>query len=983
MFKRIKKLSKGLFVGFAALFCVLIPLYDVAAANSSMISKAINAPTFRIEKAEGSENEDTEYFKADYTDKEKYAEDAAAFSRRISSEGSVLLRNENDALPLAEGASVSLFAQGAVSINYSSSGSSASDTQTYDDLKTVLGNVGLKVNPTLWNWYASKGKTRTEKTEGLVKTYTVNEPEWSAVQAAGGASFAEYGDAAIVVLSRDSGEGYDVSTAGSDGLDGSYLSLTRQETELLRGLTALKEEGTFRKIVVLLNAAVPLELDFLRDEAIGVDACLWIGNVGMAGLYGVADILTGDANPSGRLSDTYCFDNFSSPAMASWKYNKNGIFAQEYTNAAEYSLNDSQKYYGVYNEGIYVGYRYYETRYEDYVLGSDNVGTFDYSAQVAYPFGAGQSYTTFAYSGYDVQPSSSGDAYTVTLTVENTGDAAGREVVQVYLQKPYDADAGLEQASVELVGFAKTAELAPAGEQGSSQTVTIEVDAENFRTYDAEENKTYVLAAGDYYLATGRNAHDALNNILAAKGKTPENTEGRMDAEGDASLVKCVLSQGQPDAKRFSNSSETNKAITNRLDFADINRYAERGDNAVVYVSRSDWEGTWPKEAVSLSVSGADMAADLSSHKALPETDDPSPAYNAPKSLSLIMLRGRDYNDDAWSRLLDQMTYEDQALLLSDAAFGTAALSCVDLKATQANDGPTGVKASATGTSFASEGIWASSFDLALIEEVGSFLAEDCRLNGLDTLYAPGINIHRTPFGGRAHEYFSEDPYLTGRAAVAEVQGLQKKGVVAVLKHLAFNEAESARNGICIWLNEQAAREIYLRPFELAMRPSSYGEDAVIGAAGTMSSFNRAGCIWTGASSALQTEIGRGEWGFMGYYITDMASANGALYMTYDDGIFNGTDLFLGSGSKTALREWRDNNAFRQRVREAAHRVLYVIANSNCVMNGVSSGDKIIEIMPWWQVTLISLMAASGAIALLSLGAYVWSSTRKEAEEQN
>ena len=285
MFKRIKKLSKGLFVGFAALFCVLIPLYDVAAANSSMISKAINAPTFRIEKAEGSENEDTEYFKADYTDKEKYAEDAAAFSRRISSEGSVLLRNENDALPLAEGASVSLFAQGAVSINYSSSGSSASDTQTYDDLKTVLGNVGLKVNPTLWNWYASKGKTRTEKTEGLVKTYTVNEPEWSAVQAAGSASFAEYGDAAIVVLSRDSGEGYDVSTAGSDGLDGSYLSLTRQETELLRGLTALKEEGTFRKIVVLLNAAVPLELDFLRDEAIGVDACLWIGNVGMAGTF--------------------------------------------------------------------------------------------------------------------------------------------------------------------------------------------------------------------------------------------------------------------------------------------------------------------------------------------------------------------------------------------------------------------------------------------------------------------------------------------------------------------------------------------------------------------------------------------------------------------------------------------------------------------------------------------------------------------------
>ena len=291
----------------------------------------------------------------------------------------------------------------------------------------------------------------------------------------------------------------------------------------------------------------------------------------------------------------------------------------------------------------------------------------------------------------------------------------------------------------------------------------------------------------------------------------------------------------------------------------------------------------------------------------------------------------------------------------------------IALKETKASDGPTAVSASITAVSFPNEGIWASSFDVELIERIGDFLAEDARLNGVDTMYAPGVNIHRTPFGGRAHEYFSEDPLLTAYAAMAEVKGMQKKGVIPVLKHYAFNDEESARNGIGIWLNEQAAREIYLLPFEYAMRPSMGA-----GALGAMSSFNRVGALWTGASKALQLDISRNEWNFQGYFITDMASSNGALFMTFDDGVFNGTDLFLGSGSKTALKEWKSNIPFRNRVREAVHRVLYVTVNGNAVMNGVSPSSQVVLVTPWWAVALLAAIAASAVIALGSVVVHIW-----------
>ncbi|MBR4210666.1 MAG: glycoside hydrolase family 3 C-terminal domain-containing protein [Lachnospiraceae bacterium] len=936
----------------ATILCLLIPATITALNNKAVINNALGAKTFRVEEDKGASGQSTDYYPMEFSGVDALAKSASDLCREVEQEGIVLLTNEN-ALPLEKNAKVSLFGQGAVSINYSSTGSSSASTATYTNLRQALEEKGMEVNATLWSWYEGNGYRRADSIQEIVKTYRVNEAKWTLVEEANRESFSDYPDAAVVVLSRNSGEGFDVSTKGSDGENGSYLAITPEEEELLVNLTRLKTEGVFDKVIVLLNSALPMELDFLFRDTISVDACLWIGNVGMSGVYGVADVLCGDANPSGCLVDTFCRDVLSSPAMASWQYNPNGLFAQKYDNPNAYALNQTQQYYGVYVEGIYVGYRYYETRYEDYVLGKTGAGAYNYSQVVAFPFGHGLSYSEFetVLSGIT---ETSDDAYEVSVTVTNQGARAGKKVSQVYLQKPYSQESYLETASVELAGFAKTGLLSP----GASEQLTIRVEKQQLRVYDANDAKTYVLPQGDYYLTVAENAHEAVKQILAEKGYTSENTDGRMESPAAPNLTKKILTQAKTDTDVFSLSAQTGQRITNQLDAADINRYENRGSNQVTYLSRSNWEGTWPVASVRLSIDNEAMYEDLSCHKPISGDETESPLYAVSGGLSSAMMRGLPYDSDVWDDLLDQMTYEEQALLITNAAFGTPSISSISMPGTKASDGPTGVIGSVTAFSLPGEGVWASTYNLSLIERIGEMLAEDAKGNEVNTMYAPGINIHRTPFGGRANEYFSEDPLLTGLCAGAEVKGMQSRGVIAVLKHYAFNDEEAARNGISIWLNEQAAREIYLLPFEYAMNPSGAS------AYGAMSSFNRAGTLWTGADAALQIEIARKEWDFQGYFITDMAEANGALYMVYDDGVMGGTDLFLGNGSKTALASWRGSIPFRHRVREAAHRVLYVNVNFNAAMNGIASGSRLVEVTPWWEMVLY---AAIGVFALLSL----------------
>ncbi|MDD2957085.1 MAG: glycoside hydrolase family 3 N-terminal domain-containing protein [Lachnospiraceae bacterium] len=948
--------SRSMTVVFSTLLVVLIVGNELANANGSLINSTLKCTTYKIIEDENSTSEVIEY-PTTYTTSDEVKDYGFSVVEEAEGEGIVLLKNENNVLPLTKGGKVSCFLNGSVNLNYSTSGSSAADISGYSTLRDALegDDVQLTVNPELWDFYSEgEGSEYTPKKKlnrdlGM-QVYSANAAPWSTYSDVE-ASFADYSDAAIVVISRSSGEGMDISTAESDGTDGSYLTLSEEELDVLTHLEECKEKGTIKSIVVLLNTALALRADFIDDEKYGIDACMWIGNVGCAGVNAVADVLVGNIVPSGRLSDTYVNDNFSSPAMASWMLNQNGVFNQEYTNSEELELNSTQMYYGIYQEGIYVGYRYYETRYEDTILKADGVGNYIYDDEVAYPFGYGLSYTTFQYSDMSVTENKNGD-YDVSITVTNTGNTySGKEVVQVYLQKPYteyDQVNGVEKASVELGGFAKTGLLAP----GESEKVTVTVERSSFKSYDAEGCGTYILDAGNYYLAVGTDSHNALNNILALKGYGE--SDG-MDADGQKEMAAIALEQAELDDTTYAVSAETGEAITNQLDFADINKYSGNEDAQVTYVSRSDWEGTWPAEAVQLTA-GAELLADLGSNKEIVEDESmTAPKYSEGSGLMVAMLRGEEYSSEKWEQLLDQMTFSEQALLVSDGSFSTHSIGSVGIGSTYEQDGPTGVVGSATGISFPSEGIWASSFNTELAGRIGDALGEDARLNNIQGLYLPGINIHRSPYGGRTNEYFSEDPLLTGLMCESEITGVQENGVIAHVKHFIFNDEEAQRNGICIWLNEQAAREIYLRPWEYAVNPSRGNAHAV------MSSFNRAGALWTSASENLVQSILRGEFGFDGYVITDMASSNAALFMTYVDGFMNGTDLYLGSGSESALNEYKASATFANRIRESVHRILYVLSNYSAVMNGISTSQQFVNITPWWQTVIYALIGVSGA----------------------
>lgn len=961
-----KKLFRGLGVSFLSLAVVISMVGEVANAYAAAINYALKTSSYKIVEDE-TDASNSEYYPSDYETSQEVTEYGKAVSKEAESEGLVLMKNENGVLPLTSGDSVSTVLQTAYSFSYGSSGSGAIDATKYTDLKTALEQDGLQVNTVLWDFYEENPSEQAiSYNRSGDAVYKVNALAWQDYAEDAKASIAENGGTAIVVIGRLGGEGADVSTKNSDGYDGSYLSLTVEEIDILSRLTEMKNNGELDGIVVLLNTALAFETAFLdenwsvtvdeKEYTIDVDACMWIGNVGIGGISAVADTLVGKNVPSGKLPDTYVKDNFSAPATAAWiLQNASGAFSSTYENS-EILSSDAQKKYGVYTENIYVGYRYYETRYEDQVLGRKGTGDYDYTETVSRPFGYGLSYTNFEMEDYQVEETEDGN-YEVTVTVTNTGDYAGKEVVEVYLQKPYteyDIENKIEKASVELAGFEKTELLQP----GTSETVTVVIEKEEFKTYDAYGYETYILEEGEYYLAVGSSAHDALNNILALKGKTMEDG---MDAEGNAKLAALVGEDITLDTETYAVSSETGYAITNQLDFADINEYEDAGENSIIYVSRSDWEGTYPQETITLTVN-EEMAADLQSAKTIEETEDAKmPTYGASNGMSLIMLRGEAYESELWEKLLDQMTWEEQTKLVMLSGYGSVGISSISLPEISAEDGPTAVVDSAESVSFPSEGIWAATFNRELIEKIGDALAEDARNVGVTGMYLPGVNIHRTPFGGRAHEYFSEDPYLSGIAVEYEVKGLQEKGVTPYVKHFAFNDEEDSRIGVGIWLNEQSAREIYLKPFAYAVAPSRGN------AHGIMSSFNRAGCIWTSASTELMETILRDEFGFDGVVLTDMALGQNA-YMSYDS-ITKGTDLFLDpTGDQTQFDTYAESVTFRNAVREACHRYLYVIVNYSAAMNGFSDSSEIVAVMPWWQLSLLVLKIVFFTIGIAASG---------------
>lgn len=871
------------------------------------------------------------YFASDFASDEEMIAYGLELCELVEAEGAVLLMNEDHALPLREGAKVSCFSNSSVNLVYGGTGSGNIDASTASTLKDALEASGMEVNPVLWDFYLTEENAAYQRATGgtvSLESAKVSELPWNLYTQEVKDSAASYGDAAIVTLSRVGGEGADLSFVGEN-----YLALNADEREMMANLAAMKASGSIERIIVLINSANALQVDFLKENEYNVDACLWIGDVGISGINAVADILAGRVNPSGSLVDTYCYDNYSSPAMVNF-------VPTTYAGYQKGLIPDSADTYMIYQEGIYVGYKYYETRYEDFVMGTGNTDGYEYHDDVAFPFGYGLSYTEFAYS--DMQASYDGGAgeFRIRLKVTNTGDVEGKETVQVYVSSPYtqyDMDNGVEKAAVSLVGFVKTQILAP----GESETVECLVDIRDLASYDAYGAGTYILDAGDYYLTCATDAHNAVNNVLAAKGYTPGSTGNRMDAPGDEELT-YRWNQPVLDAERCSTAANGTE-ITNRLSDSDINMTTDVAES-IQYLTRRDWNGTFPREITTLTLTDAlaaklqDVLYDPADHASVD-----MPVLGARNGKKLVDMIGVPYDDPAWEALLDQLTFDDMVSLIGDSFHWTMPIESIQAPGTRDENGPQGLTASLfttdvsdektamKATAFTSEDVMAATFNTDLMYEIGRVIGNNCIAADIACLYGPGANTHRTPYGGRNFEYYSEDAFLAGEMGKQEVQGMADKGIFVVLKHFALNDCEQDRIGLGVWLTEQAAREIYLKAFQAPVEEAD---------AGLMVAYTRWGPVWSGGNRGLMTNILREEWGKVGLNITDNVL----------NPYVNGVDGLMAGGVSTfdamlplvtnQLPKYRKDAVIVTAMREACHQNLYSIANS-AGMNGVGQNTVI------------------------------------------
>ena len=752
-------------------------------------------------------------------------------------------------------------------------------------------------------------------------SFNVGEAPWSVYTDDVKNSIAEYGDAVIITLSRIGGEGADAKA--------DYLQLDQNEKDMMAAAAQMKAEGKVKSIVVLINTSNALQVDFLKNNEYAVDAVLWIGGVGAYGTNAVTDILVGKVNPSGSLVDTYCYDNFSSPAM------KNAI-PVTYAGYDGENIPNYAETYLVYQEGIYVGYKYYETRYEDFVMGTGNAGAYAYGNDVAFPFGYGLSYTKFDYSDMTVNYNAETDQFEVSVTVTNSGNVAGKETVQIYAQTPYtdyDKENKVEKAAVQLIGFGKTAVLEP----GAAETVKILVDKRDMAAFDTYGKKTYIFEAGDYYLTAATDAHDAVNNILAAKGFTPENTENRMDAVGNAALTyKHVQAEEDTRYSKSANGTE----ITSQLSLADPNLYEGTKGQNVTWLSRNDWTGTYPSdEQIVLKLTDL-LIKDLQRYRYNPADYEAveMPVLGADNGLKLFDLMGLDYNDPKWESLLDQLTFGEMVAMIGDSFHWRMPAASVHAPGSRDENGPQGLTVALFGsalgvetTAFTSEDVMAATFNAELLYQVGNIIGNDCLAADVSCLYGPGANMHRMPYGGRNFEYYSEDGFLSGAICAAEVKGIQEKGVDVVIKHFALNDSEQDRIGLGVWVNEQAAREIYLKAYQAAFEES--------GANGVMTAYTRWGAVWSGGVKGLMTNILRQEWGNNGMSITDNVITD---MVTGCDGVLAGVTTYdaMLPNIVNELPKYENDPVIVSAMREACHHNLYALVNSSA-MNGIGANTTI------------------------------------------
>ncbi len=892
---------------------------------------------------------------------QKAASKAEAFANaqevnlKLAEEGFVLLKNENAALPMSKGARISVFSKNSVNLSYGGSGSGGFDTSNNKDLYESLSDAGFVTNPTLKSFYESSqsGPVRTANSSDLdngdnQKIATAETPQSKYTDAVKN-SYVDYSDAALVVITRIGGEGFDLpryqgDSEGAVSPDSHYLELDQNEIDLLTAVT----DGTFKRVVVVFNTPSSFEATFLKDSAYAafadkIDAAVWIGFTGSNGITALGEILNGDVNPSGRLVDTWAADFTKNPSFVNFGTGCLPDTTDKYDGGMYYSVD--------YEEGIYVGYRYYETR-------GETDGEDWYNVNVVYPFGYGLSYTTFDWTVGDASASEIelGTTITVPVTVKNTGSVAGKDVVQLYASAPYTLG-GIEKAHKVLVGFAKTKLLQP----GESETVTVSFDPYSAASYDYRDANSngfsgYELEAGEYTLYVSRNAHESEKAIAL-------------------NLAADVQIGTDP-----TTDSEVVNRYTDSEDFLDSDWQLD------TMLSRADWEGTWPTPQTAQQHAGTDrLYEEIRSEEHNNPTDFDSeeyPWFGEDPTLTLRDLlpsaeaEGYEpvvsYDDERWEELMMGCDEEEMIALINNGAYHTLAMEGVGLPATIHGDGPSGFtcfmsKEQVNGTcQYVSEPVMASTWNIDLMTELGEAIGEEGTIGDKATgqpyssIYAPGVNIHRSPFGGRCSEYFSEDPFISGMMGAAEVQGIQSRGVLPTVKHFVANEQETHRSigGDLSWLSEQALREIYLKPFEYTVK---LGETR-----GIMTSFNRIGTRWTGGDYRLLTEILRNEWGFNGLVICDFNTI--PQYMIPRMMFYAGGSLDLATQQSAMWTDCDTSDAGDAIVlMRAVKDVMYALVNSNAMNAEVIGYNPPIwqEYLHWINIGAFTLVGVWLVLAIV------------------
>ncbi|MBP3401548.1 MAG: glycoside hydrolase family 3 protein [Clostridia bacterium] len=919
--------------------------------------------------------DDYQYFTADYASKEEVLAAANALNETIVEEAITLLKNENGALPLAKQSKITVFGKNSTNIVKGGSGSnagSAAASQTVDFCGSLEKSGGFICNPVIESFYmdnskSGSGRPTTPNMGDILTGYATGETPVASYTSEVKASYKDYSDAAIVVISRIGGEGYDLPRTmfwdgksytnwkGSETIPGAranddhYLQLDQNEADMIKEAC-----DNFDKVIVVINSSSAMELGFLDDPTHyayneKIVGALWIGHPGLSGASALGKILCGDVVPSGRLADTYPRDFKQDPTWFNFGNNLVEDGNRYVTLNSDGSAKTRKGWFVEYREGIYTGYRYYETR------AVEAAGDW-YAKNVVYPMGYGMSYTDFTYSA------TAGADNTATLTqdgklsfdveVTNVGtEYAGKEVVQLYYTAPYTAG-GIEKAHVVLGDFAKTEEIAAGG---GKATVTLEIDIRDLASYDYSDAngngfKGYEVEAGEYTFYISKSAHSW--------------------AEDDVISFTYTVPEG---GFKYTTDDKTGHEVENLFDDVSghIKEYLSRKDNFANFdclkgASELEYRVASDEIISALTFKLNDKESDPWYTTEMPTQSAKTLTYEEAE-VKLWELTGKSYDDPLWDKLLDQLTVTEMADMIARGNFKTMQIPGIDKPLTTDADGPMGFSLFMGDTAvydtcyYATECVLAATWNVELAEKMGIMIGNEGLIGNekgdgrpYSGWYAPATNLHRSQFGGRNFEYYSEDSYLSGMMASAVVKGAQSKGVYTYVKHLVLNEQETNRGvtGLVTFANEQAMREMYFEPFEMCVKDG--------GTTAMMSSFNRIGLTWTGGSYALLTELLRDEWGFRGTVITDFITTES--YMNEDQMIRAGGDLSLCNYGPLADTTSPTGVAA---MRQATKNVLYTVANSNA-MNGMGDGVVWAYKDPWWQTSLYILCGVLAGLTLIS-----------------